>query len=527
MLEKLINTALLGTDKMTFDENQLPESLRTILAENNEVDKETHFLRTISLVSLYEEAGRKPQRFSGEFSEEIKGENLQTASPKMSGILNEILDIQYYFRNDLLELWLEKLIENQQIVSPRVLVILLNQVESLPKKFHPKILKVIGTRGLFLLNYKTNKINEKPDDNEQIWTEGRLAERREFFINLRKENPTKALELLESTWKQESLNDKFAFLESIKNNFQQSDSIFLANILPEFAYKAKEKKTQKECRAIVTGMLLGVPETQEYTRTEEALNSYFVNEKAKGVVAWALGKEQKIIGLPETEDDFWNVNFMLANYGFEPSPDAAIFSTNQRYWLACLLEILPFEFWSNHLERDLENTLQYFVSENFTVKLEGKKKAILLNALIRNAVWFRNIDLAKALFKVTPLYEQTPLLPILSIPDKEQYLIDTKQLTNLTILETCFGDWRGTWSADFSTKILRECYASMIERNTFLPERLGAMMAQCLHPSSSNFLVNAKVYPVSATPYYTNYWEKHFVNSIIKTFEIKQKIAEG
>jgi Family of unknown function (DUF5691) len=527
MLEKLINTALLGTDKMAFDENQLPESLRTILSENNGVDKETHFLRTISLVSLYEEAGRKPQRFSGEFSEEEKVEQLATASTKMSGILNEILDIQYYFRNDLLELWLEKLIENQQIVSPRALVILLNQIESLPKKFHPKILKVIGKRGLYLLNFKTDKITFQNPENEQIWTEGRLAERREFFINLRKKTPTKAIESLESTWKQESLNDKFAFLESIKNTFLASDSTFLANILPEFAFKAKEKKTQKECRTVAMGMLLGVPETQEYARTEEALNNYLVNEKGKGVVARALGKEQKIIRLPETEDDFWNINFMLANYGFDPSPDAAIFNTNQRYWLACLIEVLPFEFWCKHLERDVETTLQYFVSEDFMVKLEGKKTAILLNVLIGNAVRHQNIVLAKALFNITQVKDQVPLLPLLSIADKEQYLIDTKQLTNLPILETCFGDWKGMWSVDFSTKILRECYASMIERNTFLPERLGAMMAQCLHPSSSNFLVNAKVYPVSATPYYTNYWEKHFVNSIIKTFEIKQKIAEG
>lgn len=526
MLQKLINTALLGTDKLGFDENQLPESLRKILESSNETDKESRFLKTAALVSFYEEAGQKPKRFLGELSEENLAENLTTASQKLSSMLTEILEVQYYFRNDLIEIWLDKLIENKQIVSPRGLVVLLSQVENLPKKFRVKMLQVIGKKGLYLLNYKTNTSTWKTENEEQIWTEGRLAERREFFINLRKNNPKKALELLESTWKQESLTDKFAFLESIKATFQHFDLPFLESLLPEFAYKSKERKTQKDCRTVLVGMLLGVPETSEYARTIEALAKYCVSEKSKGVVAWALGKEQKKINLPATEDDFWNTNFMATNYGFETSPDVAIFSNNQRYWLACFIEVLPFDFWVNYMEKDLENTLQYFVNEDFTVKLAGKKTAILLNALITNAVRHKDIILAKALFKVTQLSDQIPLLSVLSITDKEQYLIDTKQLTNQTILDACFGDWKGTWSAEFSTKILRECYASMIERATFLPDRLGAMMAQYLHPSSSNFLQNAKIYPVSATAYYINYWEKNFVDTIVKVFEIKKKIAE-
>jgi Family of unknown function (DUF5691) len=523
MFQNLINTALLGTDKMDFDVRLLPQSVQTIVATMPEADKEARFLKTAALMAFYEEAGCLPKRFLGELPTDKPTQELPITTEKFAKILPTILEVQYYFRNDLLELWLDKLIENQQIVSAKTVVLLLGLVEGLPKKFRPKILKVIGSKGLNLLAYKTDISQWQILPDEQIWTEGRLAERRDFFTNLRKENPQKALELQQSTWSQESLSDKMAFLEVLKNTFQSTDVSFLENILPEFQYKNKERKTQKDCRNLVMGLLVGQPHTTAYSRTNEALTAYIVSEKAKGVLGW-VGKENKALDLPKEEDSFLNINTMMADYGFEASPDAAIFVSNQLYWLSCFVAILPFDFWETQLQKNTENTLIYLTGDGFWVKIGGKKQAILLHALIANALQLKNTALANAIIKITVEQEHWQLLQILSQTEQENYLIENNQLTNQQAIEACFGDWKGTWSAHFSTKILQECYNVIITKSTYLPDRLGAMLAQFLHPSSINFLETANVYPPTANNYHINHWQNFFVDAIQKTFEIKQQI---
>lgn len=525
MWQQLINTALLGTDKISFDEKLLPESIRTIIELIPENDKEARFLKIASLVAFYQEAGQQPKRFEGELIAQYHEENLTIASPKFMAILEDIVMLQTQFRNNLLEIWLDTLIEKKQVCTAKKTVMLLGLLDSLPKKFYVKIPKVLGKKGLDLWAFKTDSVIEHERSELQIWEEGKLAERRELFISLRKENPGKALELLKNTWKEESLNDKMAFVEAIENTFHSDDSEFLIEILPEFIYKAKERKTQREIRRIITGMLLSVPQNQIYLQTTEALKRYVSQEKAKGILGW-VGKENKVIMLPKEDDSFLNLKNIEINYGLDVSPDVAVFTTNQYYWLSYFIEFMPFDYWGELLEKDIEATVNYFISDEFLVKLAGKKTAILLNALIKNATYHHHIELAKALIKVTNIADQLPLLRLLSISEREQYLISTKQLTSLPLLETCFSNWTGSWSADFSSKILRESYKTIIENNTFLNDRIALIMSQHLHESSNKFLSNAKVYPVSATPYYMNYWEKSFVDVITESLQIKQKCRD-
>lgn len=525
MWQQLINTALLGTDKIGFDEKSLPENLRIIVEQIPEHDKETRFLKTAALVAFYQEAGQMPKRFEGEFTSQYQEDTLTVASSKFMTILDDILILPYLFRDFLITIWLDKLIEKQQVCNVKTTVLLLNLSENLPKKIHLKIPNILSKKGLILWNFKTNSTIEVSRSEQEIWAEGKLSERRVFFANFRKENPEKALELVQNTWKEESINDKMAFIEVIKNTFQATDLAFLTNILPEFSYKAKERKIQREIRNMLTGILMGMPETAIYSHTTEALKSYFTYEKSKGVLGW-IGKENKIFILPKQEDNFFNINNIEVEYGFDKSPDIAIFTTNQHYWLACFIEYLPFDFWINTFEKEIEAAVQYFLSETFIVKLSGRKTPIFLNSLIKNALQHKNIKLGKTLISIANIADQTPLLCLLSISEREQYLISTKQLNTPTALEACFGNWSGTWSADFSTKILKESYATIIEKNTFLTDRLALLMVQHLHPSSTNFLQNAKIYPLSATPYYITYWEKNFVDIIVCSFSIKQKCMD-
>lgn len=522
MWQQLINTALLGTDKISFDEKLLPESIRGIVEQISENDKEARFLKIASLVAFYEDAGQQPKLFEGEIIAQKQEENQPMASQKFLAILDEIVLLQTQFRNHLLDVWLDKLIEKQQVCSAKKTVMLLGLSENLPKKFHQKITKVLGRKGLDLWALKTNYMLEMERSVQEIWEEGKSVERRELFISLRNTHAQQAIELLEITWNQESLNDKMVFVETIQQTFRANDEAFLTQILPEFAFKSKERKTQREIRKIITGLLLRIPQSQVHLNTAEALKNYVSQEKAKGILGW-VGKENKVIDLRQEEDSFLNLKNVEAIYGLETSPDIAIFTTNQHYWFSYFVEFMPFSFWAEILDKNIESIVNDFISEMFLVKLAGKKTAILLNSMMNNAIHHRNINLARALINVTNIADQLPLLPLFDISEREQYLISNKQLTSLPHLEACFSKWTGTWSADFSSKILRDSYRTVIENNAFLNDKIGLMMCKHLHPSSNNFLSNAKVYPVSAQTYYINYWEKNFVNVLTDSLQIKQK----
>ena len=150
--------------------------------------------------------------------------------------------------------------------------------------------------------------------------------------------------------------------------------------------------------------------------------------------------------------------------------------------LSYFVEFMPFSFWAEILDKNIESIVNDFISEMFLVKLAGKKTAILLNSMMNNAIHHRNINLAKALINVTNIADQLPLLPLFDISEREQYLISNKQLTSLPHLEACFSKWTGTWSADFSSKILRDCYKTIIENNAFLTTKSHSLCVSiCIH----------------------------------------------
>ena len=123
MLEKLINTALLGTDKLSFDENLLPVSIQEALKNINVSDKEARFLKTAALITVYQDAGSLPSRFLGVLPTENIAETLPFASEKLSSVVNDIAEVQYHLRTDLFDLWFDTLITRQELIHPRFIEI--------------------------------------------------------------------------------------------------------------------------------------------------------------------------------------------------------------------------------------------------------------------------------------------------------------------------------------------------------------------------------------------------------------------
>ncbi len=521
MWQQLIHTALLGTDKAEFDESLLPESIFEIVSKMPESDKESRLFKIISLLTFYQDAGQMLKRLEyQQVSHPQPPTPSKIASVQFTAILGEVLAVPYLFRNDLIDYWISRLIDKHETCMPSAIVELTAILGSLPKKLQIKVYHVIGERGRKWLNLKnTTVLKEVARSEKEIWTEGKLAERRELFVNYRKENPSASLALLQSTWNEESLVDKKAFVEVIKKTFQNTDIPFLENILPEFAYKLKERKTQKEVRTLIMGLMLrgGNPIFQQ---TTDLLKKYFFEEKVKGILG-LIGKRNNVFLLPVAEDDFWNINVMETQFGLDNPSDDFILSTKQYYWLSFFIEYLPFHFWMENLEKDIDATVKYFLSQDFCIKQYGTQKELYIKPLIENALQFQDIALARAIIKQTSLDKHSILLGILPMTEREEYLVEKKQLDSIVALEACFGTWDGTWTLEFSNKILKNTYTAIMERNILISEHIALILSRHLDPSSIVFLKNLQ--ESSNQTYYINYWDKHFAKPIMSIIEIKQK----
>ena len=120
--------------------------------------------------------------------------------------------------------------EEKRILPPRDLPDLLDRAVK-DEVFWHKIKPLIGRRGAWLKaqHPQWKKLEELP--LEEDWVRGTGVQRRAFLEFYRRESPEDGLALLLSTWEDESLRDKVAFLRVLKTGLSIKDEYFLEECL--------------------------------------------------------------------------------------------------------------------------------------------------------------------------------------------------------------------------------------------------------------------------------------------------------
>src|SRR6185369_3042992 len=93
------------------------------------------------------------------------------------------------------------------------------------------IVDVIGQRGEWLAAQNPDWYYAIQKDDKDVWETGSREERLLLLEHLRTTDPTKARELLATTWPQESAKDRVAFLEKFTTGVNSSDEPFLNEAL--------------------------------------------------------------------------------------------------------------------------------------------------------------------------------------------------------------------------------------------------------------------------------------------------------
>ncbi|MBL3656917.1 DUF5691 domain-containing protein [Fulvivirga sediminis] len=521
MWESFRNIALIGTEKKPLEASLLPSSIQEALKDTDQTPEE-HLLQAAAYLTYYQEAGALPPYEKVEDKAAIE-ETLAEAPELPMRVFQAIKNAGAQLSDYLLGDWLDWLISKQWKIAGSESVNLVNLTQIMRLELREKAVKVLGNKGRWMLSHHPKKELFLDFEKSDIWEEGTTAQRKNFWAELHASDPETAIQLLKNTWDAEAIITKKGFLEVMNSNLSRLDQDFLTHIYNnEFAYKAKEKKTEKECRALVAAMLLRIPESDLYKFTAQKLSTYIKTSK-KSALLGLISSDNIAISVPDENhpDDFWNDESMLINYGFDHQYDIEWFNDKHQYYLSSFLEVIPLSFWAHQFTKGTAAFVDYILGKDFQMNARKKVHAMHQAALIKNVSLNHDSALAEYLINKLPADQNVSLLSYVSQDAFETYVKEKKLWTSHNILEQTPGR---TWSLPFSNYVLKGLFESYGQQYHSMHYH-GQALCKYLHIDSGDELrrLNEKAQSVT---YYKS-WEKNVFTPAKLGLTLKKAIASS
>ncbi|MFZ4543013.1 MAG: DUF5691 domain-containing protein [Saprospiraceae bacterium] len=238
--EKIVKNALLGTERMSFQEEILPEQLRAILSKEDRADPDYFFLKVLTLASIYKKSGQQP---SVTADLEMNLAPVETRAYCSAFAFQLWLKINTYYPKHpyLLELFLLRFRERNWLIPPDAIVDLFNIGGSKNGLLYLDLIaNCTGNRGKWLLQFNPKWKFMEEIDNELIFQTGKIAERIVALKRIRRDNPDLGRDLLSATWTKELLKDQKSLLDALAVQFNDRDQEFAKAAKVQIAYQEAE-----------------------------------------------------------------------------------------------------------------------------------------------------------------------------------------------------------------------------------------------------------------------------------------------
>lgn len=230
----LINVALLGTERKSFDANDLPEALQAAvqLVQQSDNDTESQFIKTLALALGYLKAGAQPIKLALERNE-APAETQPICNEKANSILVDFLNAKQY---QLAHYWSHHCHKAGQLVSPETLPQYLAWAKGGGKNEYLE--HIVGNRGKWLAPFypEWQFVNKQ----DAPWETATIDERVKLLLNMRQTEPGQARELIQNTWKEENAAGRLALLETLAVGISSTDEEFLQGALTDKSQKVKD-----------------------------------------------------------------------------------------------------------------------------------------------------------------------------------------------------------------------------------------------------------------------------------------------
>ncbi len=524
---EIMSSALLGTDKRPLDISILPEDVKLELSQIGPQSPENTLLKAAAIHHFYNQSGTEAAKLKSDVAIIKIEESKSYIKRNYINIYHRITETGYYEKEYLLNLWLDKVIGQNSIAAPEIILSIINLGTGLSKSTRKKILTILGERAKAILPLKPDfKTKELMVGGIDQWKEGSPEERRSIITDLREKDATKAINLIKEDWATETIVFKRTIIDLLSEQTHPIELAFLKSLYEsEFAAKPKEKKTEIECRALLAKSLLKDVNSILYQTTLHHLKMYAGQEKKSGIIGLLTGSKERVIQVPIVVDTFFNGENMLYMYGIDPkNPDAALYKTDMIYWFSELLTILPLSTLMSILSKSKEEVLEYLVShDDFKAKIEGKEVSVLLNALSENVKNNRDQELLDFILKFDTNQQKYLLLQYSESTFYEAYVIKEKLFLDAQVI-THHPATNEDWSPYFSTKMLEATYKSLVVDKKHYYDKINLLMAKHLHVSSLSRLED--MYQSAVSDHYKEYWISHVYKPAKTSIEIKSSISQ-
>lgn len=407
--QSLVDTALLGTDRRTFDATLLPTELQVAPLG---ISAEQTVLQTAALCGNYLRAGTEPLSIPLPEIPVCQPETQAYAPEDALTVLIAILDESRKNRR-LLQHWSTKCQRNGWILPPDRLVNWFKrrkrgELEISQADFEA----VLGNRGHWLSQFNQDWALEKPEALQENWYEAKGKVRELTLYNLRLTQPDAARALLEEAWLEETPSSRKTFLSALTNNLSLADGEFLTKVRAELLGVKKPKTIQSEQLQIVNELLLAIPGSTLFEEVVEQLKPYFVERT--GLLSRLLNKRTRNLELPTEYDDFFNPE-MMKNLGFyEIIGDSD--AKQIHHWFTRLLFYLHPSCWPTLTYNPDLNPVTYFVDQ----ARDGQERDTVLKILGRMIGKFKRSEWVPELIPYkTLIIDWIELLAILPHSERE------------------------------------------------------------------------------------------------------------
>ena len=225
--EKILKNALLGTERMTPNDEIVPDDLRVYLTKVDQADQELYLLKVLTLASIYRKSGQLSVPPENDTFEAAPAETRPYCPPHVMKVWQKVLKLHLQHPY-LLELFLLKLRQRQWLIAPDAIVKLLAIGNSRKGLLLIDLIgDAVGERGMWLLRFNPSWSGMTETDNERIFMTGKPAERIAALKRMRRVDPSKGRELLMASWDKETSKNRPELLKSLAINFSEADRGFV------------------------------------------------------------------------------------------------------------------------------------------------------------------------------------------------------------------------------------------------------------------------------------------------------------
>ena len=434
---ELTQIALLGTERQAVAVPAVTTALGQLESQIDANQKERALLSLAALSGLHERVGSVAARDFAPLPPVCPAEQQPRASERAGSFLLRMLSGDF---GELLPEWLDLAAKCRLLAPPEALPALLG-VGANRAELREMILPVLGERGRWLAaqNPEWAWVTGAAGEDESIWQVGERPARLMFLQRLRRTNAVRARELVMQTWKEETPDDRAAFISVFEIGLTGADEAFLESALDD---------KRKEVRRTAVTLLARLPDSAVVRRAMERVKPLLkiIPGEAGSVLKLKRAKPATIeVTLPSECDK------AMVRDGVEPKPPQGI--GEKAWWLIQMIEPVPLDLWTSEMGVSVEEIL--------AASQAGEWKKELFEAWSRAAVRQQNAAWAEVLFDAALEGKRFDkfegLLTVMPPARREGRLAallaqDDQKVRDLhgTLLSQC----RHDWSPAFSRSVL-------------------------------------------------------------------------